>query len=451
MFKKNTPITGFVIGKFIKTNDGSEVTTGTPTCKRMLDGTGGVLTNAAYYDAISGLWKINLTAADMNGDLIGLAFTLTNCQPITFTIKTVVNNADDIYSRLYAVAEVVDEIEYFTTEVIPATLATMDERLIAVKAKTDNLPGSPAASSEVSNVLSAVQNVQNNTFIAANIPGLLQVPASGDPQTVTITLAISDETGAAHDIDSSSNPAVVLINNAGTDRTPRLSTWQHPATGKYTAAYTNTAGDAIENLYWEVTATVNGKLRRYVAATQLVNTIAIDFTATDRQTLSGIAAQIGTAGSGLTAVGDSRLGNLDAAVSLVKAKTDNLPDDPASATTVSAIKTKTDKIPDNPAAVGSAMILTAAYDAAMTAAKVGDAMTLQPAERDAIAAALLDLANAVDGKTPRQALQIITAVLAGKVSGAGSGTETFRSLDDQHNRVVVTADVSGNRTNVTYQ
>jgi hypothetical protein len=268
-----------------------------------------------------------------------------------------------------------------------------------------------ATESSVSSVLSAVQNVQNNTFIAANIPGILQVPASGNPQTVTITLAISDETGAAHDIDSNANPAVVLIDNAGTDRSGRLSSWQHPATGKYTVAYTNSAGDAIENLYWEVTATVNTKLRRYVATTQLVNTIAVDFTATDRQTLSGIATQLGTAGSGLTAVGDSRLSNLDAAVSQVKSKTDNLP--------------------ANPAAVGSAM-------------------TLQSAERNAMAAALLDLGNAVDGKTLRQSLQIIASVLAGKVSGAGSGTETFRGLDDQHDRVVVTADVSGNRTNVAY-
>jgi hypothetical protein len=191
-----------------------------------------------------------------------------------------------------------------------------------------------------------------------------------------------------------------------------LTSWQHPATGKYTAAYANSAGDAIENLYWEITATVNAKLRRYVATTQLVNTIAVDFTAMDRQTLSGIATQLGTAGSGLTAVGDSRLSNLDAAVSQVKSKTDNLP--------------------ANPAAIGSAM-------------------TLQSTERDAIAAALLDLGNTIDGKTLRQALQISASILAGKVSGAGSGTETFRGLDDQHDRVVVTADASGNRTNVTYQ
>ena len=150
----------------------------------------------------------------------------------------------------------------------------------------------------------------------------------------------------------------MLLNNVGTSRASRLSAWQHPAAGKYTVTYTNSVGDAIEDLYWEVTATVNGNLRRYVATTQLVNTIAVDFTATDRQTLSGIATQLGTGGSGLTALGDSRLGNLDAAVSQVKAKTDNLPTDPASATAVSAIKpTQTDF--RQPAAVGSAMNLDA--------------------------------------------------------------------------------------------
>jgi hypothetical protein len=89
--------------------------------------------------------------------------------------------------------------------------------------------------------------------------------------------------------------------------------------------------------------------------------------------------------------------------------------------------------------------------AAIYPATPGDAMTLQSGERDSVAAALLDLANTIDGKTVRQALRIIAAVLAGKVSGAGSGTETFRSLNDQIDRVVVAADAGGNRTNVTYQ
>ena len=309
----------------------------------------------------------------------------------------------------------------------PGTL--LDLAISAVR-RASRLPGNPSAvgdamsltsdydaaldaasSSSVSEVLSAVQNLQNNTFIAVNIPPILERPDTSF-NTIQITVAVSDETGTATDIDNSANPSVVLVNNAGTDRSGRLSSWSHPATGKYTAAYTNTSTDALENLYWEITATVNSKLRRYIATTQLVDTTAVDFTSSDRSTLSGIAAQIGSAGSGLTGLGDTRLSNLDAAVSQVK--------------------TKTDKIPDAPAAVGSAM-------------------TLESAQRDAIAAALLDLGNAVDGKTLRQALRIIAAVLAGKVSGAGSGTETFRGIDDQNNRVVVVADAYGNRTDVTYQ
>lgn len=45
--------------------------------------------------------------------------------------------------------------------------------------------------------------------------------------------------------------------------------------------------------------------------------------------------------------------------------------------------------------------------------------------------------------------KIMAAVLAGKVSGAGTGTETFRDVNDTKNRVVSTVDGSGNRTAIT--
>lgn len=56
-------------------------------------------------------------------------------------------------------------------------------------------------------------------------------------------------------------------------------------------------------------------------------------------------------------------------------------------TEVAAIKAKTDNLPASPAAVGSAMTLTAAYDAAKTASQAGDAMTLTAAYDDAKTAA----------------------------------------------------------------
>lgn len=62
----------------------------------------------------------------------------------------------------------------------------------------------------------------------------------------------------------------------------------------------------------------------------------------------------------------------------------------AADTKAGQIKLKTDNLPTSPAAVGSAMTLTSAYDAAKTAAQAGNAMTLTPGERTAIQAAFID-------------------------------------------------------------
>ena len=66
-----------------------------------------------------------------------------------------------------------------------------------------------------------------------------------------------------------------------------------------------------------------------------------------------------------------------------------------------------------------------------------------------VAAALLDKSNGIEaGYTLKQALRLVSAVLAGKVSG-GPDAPAFRSLDDSAARVVMSADSSGNRTSVT--
>ena len=54
------------------------------------------------------------------------------------------------------------------------------------------------------------------------------------------------------------------------------------------------------------------------------------------------------------------------------------------------------------------------------------------------------------GVTPKQAMQRIGASAAGKISGAGSGTETATGLDGSTDRVQITVDASGNRTSVNY-
>jgi hypothetical protein len=150
---------------------------------------------------------------------------------------------------------------------------------------------------------------------------------------------------------------------------------------------------------------------------------------------------------------------IDALIDAIKAKTDNLPSDPADQsaveaaitaatsplataaalaavaafvdTEVAAIKAKTDNLPASPAAVGSAMTLTSG-------------------ERDAVAAAILDLADGVEtSRTVRAALRLILATAVGKLSGAGTTAIAIRDTNDTKDRIAATVDASGNRTAVT--
>jgi hypothetical protein len=65
--------------------------------------------------------------------------------------------------------------------------------------------------------------------------------------------------------------------------------------------------------------------------------------------------------------------------------------------------------------------------------------------------AFLDKSNAIEtGMTPRGALRLAMAAMAGKVSGAGTGTEVFRNaVADSKARITATVDTSGNRTSIT--
>lgn len=68
-----------------------------------------------------------------------------------------------------------------------------------------------------------------------------------------------------------------------------------------------------------------------------------------------------------------------------------------------------------------------------------------------VADAILDALNGVEqGLTVREAMRLISAAVAGKVSGGGTSTVTFRSAEaDDKDRIVATVDASGNRTAIT--
>jgi len=82
--------------------------------------------------------------------------------------------------------------------------------------------------------------------------------------------------------------------------------------------------------------------------------------------------------------------------------------------------------------------------------------TARAAKVDNLDAAISTIGSAiwsevVDGTiTAAQAMRLLNAIIGSKVSGAQSGIEVFRNVDDTKNRVVVTVDADGNRTDVVY-
>jgi hypothetical protein len=118
---------------------------------------------------------------------------------------------------------------------------------------------------------------------------------------------------------------------------------------------------------------------------------------------------------------------------------------PASGHTVAGdmadIKTQADLIGTN--AADSPNAVTAQTSIGTMLAALG---SLTSAERNAVADALLDRANAVDGKTVRQTLRCLAAVLAGD----GCGIKKFVGLDSAINRIQVTVDACSNRSAVAH-
>lgn len=142
---------------------------------------------------------------------------------------------------------------------------------------------------------------------------------------------------------------------------------------------------------------------------------------------------------------------LDTEIAAIKAKTDNLPTDPADAsdiagsfttvntkldtiddfldTEVAAIKAKTDNLPTDPA------------DASDVAAAIA-------ALNDVSVANIL--AGVIEGSlTLQDVLRLLLSAETGKASGGGTTTVVFRDNADSKDRITATVDTDGNRTAVT--
>jgi hypothetical protein len=84
---KNRAVTGFPFLLINKTT-GAAVTTGIPSGYVTIDGGAQTPLSGSCAHEGNGQWTIDITASEMNGDLIGLLFTHVDAIPVSFTIAT---------------------------------------------------------------------------------------------------------------------------------------------------------------------------------------------------------------------------------------------------------------------------------------------------------------------------------------------------------------------------
>jgi hypothetical protein len=145
----------------------------------------------------------------------------------------------------------------------------------------------------------------------------------------------------------------------------------------------------------------------------------------------------------MTRVGAPAGASISADIAAVAAKTTNLPSDPADASVVAGLIAGLEVKVDIVDANVDAVLLDTGTDGVVVAAGSKTGYRLSATGVDDV------LDEVVEGTTTlRESVRLANAVLAGKASGLETTEATFRDLADTRDRVVATVDATGNRTAV---
>lgn len=231
MFKKNSGVVGFPFA-LVARADGSAVTTGTATAYVTKDGGIQATVAAAPVHEGNGQWTVDLTAGEMNGDVVGLLVTHASAIPVHFAIRT-------------------------TTKLV------------------SELADAPA-----------ITPPANFSALAITAAGKVTVGTNDDKAGYTAT-TVSDKTGYSLAQAFPANFADLTIT---------------ATTGRVTAGtVSDKAGYSLAQAFPANFASLGINASGHVSRVTLVDTTTTN-------------ADVGAAGAALTALGDARLANLDAAV-----------------------------------------------------------------------------------------------------------------------------------------
>lgn len=289
-----------------------------------------------------------------------------------------------------------------------ADVATLVARLTATRAAyLDKLAvsGLVASAADVAGVTQAQR-------VRVIVPAMLERPDSGST-TYRVWIYAYSPTHVAEALDS--NPVVTVENNAGTDRSANLGAVSNPSTGVYSVDYTVADSHAIEGLVFKVAATEGAVTTNYAAASIVVDTTAVDFTAADRTKLDALHDSRLTAPR--AALLDN-LANLDAAIS---SRSTYAGADTAGTTTLLArlSSTRAAALDYLDAAITS-RLASAGYTAPDNAGIAAAAASADSADTVATAiAALLAEMTEADGPVHRFTANALEAAPAGGGGGGG--------------------------------
>ena len=220
-FKKNTAVTGFTVG-LVSATDGSDITTGTPVGYYTLDG--GVQTAIGDITPVhegNGLWSFDLTAGEMNGDVVGLTFTHASAITAHFTVKTVTELVSDL------------------NDIVGPTVSEFNARTLLAASYFD-----PAA-----DTVATVTSVTNQ--VTADVTAI-----SGDSVAADNLEATYDGTGYADDAAPATQEQIGRL-STGSAAISTSATGAVVTVGTETLTYTSTAN--LDSVYHEI-ADVAGQI-----------------------------------------------------------------------------------------------------------------------------------------------------------------------------------------------
>jgi len=246
----------------------------------------------------------------------------------------------------------------------------------------DNLNVGGAVASQ-----SSVNSLNFNTRCNLVVPGQIVRPTSGST-AVPIEILLYDSEGNMEAPDST--PTITASNGAGTDRSDHLSAVSTIGTGQYRVTYTVQSTDSVEQLRFFATVTEGAVARTYVNSAWVVDAVAVDFTASDREKLEAVHEKLPTATylRG-TDQEDGAIAEADAATIAAEVDLSNL----ATATDVSNLQSHGDTN----------------WATATGFAEAGDAMALTEGERTAVASAVDSGLNRTGFSLAATGLDAITA------------------------------------------